>query len=195
MVKGGRSCFGQEDQRFLGIGIFEPDTAQVLRVVLCNTVSVQGNGLIPDDAAASVHFGRVHAPGVHNDFGSSHKEGACLVHLEQASKVQIAPVHDVERTGLQNQDVQHIDLVHLAIADADECRNGASQVQQGMDLDGSLGFSKRGPVEQAQAQIEGGGVQRVDRVLELQPLVLVQVKLASAKDQNCGQVGSNAPIA
>ena len=186
---------GQEDQRFLGFGIFEPDTAQVLGVVLGNIVSVQRNGLIADDAACPVHFGRVHAPGVHIAFGSGHKEGTCLVHLEQARKVQIAPVHDVERAGLQNQDVQHIDLVHLAIADVDECWNGASQVQQGMELDGSLGFAKRGPVEQAQTQIDGGGVQRVDRVLELQPQVLVQVKLASAPDQNCGQVGPNAPIA
>jgi len=51
------------------------------------------------------------------------------MHLEQASKVQVAPVHNVERAGLQNQEVQHIDLVHLAIAYVDEGWNRASQVQ------------------------------------------------------------------
>jgi hypothetical protein len=64
-----------------------------------------------------------------------------------------------------------------------------------MELDGSLCFAKRGPVEQAQAKIDGGGVQRVDRVLEFEPQVLVQIKFASAPDQNRSQVGPNAPVA
>jgi len=54
-------------------------------------VSVQHNGLIADDAAAPVHFGRVNEPGVHIAFGTGHKEGARLMHLEQASKVQVPP--------------------------------------------------------------------------------------------------------
>ena len=186
---------GQENQGLLGLGVFEANAPQVLGVVLGCIVSVQRNGLIADDAAAPVHLGRVHAPGVHIGFGSSHKEGACLVHLEQASKVQIAPVHDVERAGLQDQDVQHIDLVHLAIADVDEGWDTAAQVQQGMELDSGLGFAKRCPVEQAQTQIDGGGVQCVNRVLELEPQVLVHVKLASAPDQNRSQVGPDAPVA
>jgi hypothetical protein len=117
------------------------------------------------------------------------------MHLKQASKVQVAPVHDVERAGLQNQDVQHIDLVHLAVADVDEGGNGASQIQQGVQLDSCLGFAKRGPVEQAQTQMDGGGIQGVDRVLELQPQVLVQVKLAGTTYQNGGQVGPDSPVA
>ena len=186
---------GQEDQSLLGCWVLEPDTAQVFGVVLGDVVPVQCNGLIADDAACSVHFGRVHAPGVHVAFGAGHKEGACLMHLEKASKVQVASVHDVERSWLQNQEVQHIDLVHLAIADVDEGRNRASEVQQGVQLDGCRGFAKRCPVEQAQTQIDGGGIQCVDRVLEIEPQVLVQIKLASAPDQNCSQVGPDSPVA
>lgn len=125
----------------------------MLGVVLGCIVSVQRNGLIADDAAAPVHLGRVNTPGVHVALGSGHKEGACLMHLEQPSKVQIAPAHDVERAGLQNQDIQNIDLVHLAVADVDEGWNRASQVQQGMELDSGLGFAKRGLIEQAQTKI------------------------------------------
>ena len=160
---------GQEDQGLLGLGVFEANAPQVLGVVLGCIVSVQRNGLIADDAAAPVHLGRVHAPGVHVALGSGHKEGACLMHLEQPSKVQIAPVHDVERAWLQDQDVQHIDLVHLAVADVDEGWDTAAQVQQRMELDSGLGFAKRCPVEQAQTQIDGGRVQCVDRVLEFEP--------------------------
>ncbi len=153
------------------------------------------NGLIAEDAAAPVHLGRVHAPGVHVAFGAGYKEGAGLMHLKQASKVVVASLHHVERTRLQDQDVQHIDLVHLAIADVDKGRNRASEVQQGVQLDGCLGFVKRRPVEQTQAQIYGGGIQCVDRVLEIEPQVLVQIKLASARDQNCSQVGPDSTVA
>ena len=64
--QGRQACVvGQKDQRLLGFGIFEADTAQVLRVGLGGIVPVQRNGLIADDAAASVHLGRVNAPGIH----------------------------------------------------------------------------------------------------------------------------------
>jgi len=194
--QGRQACVvGQEDQRLLGFGIFEADTPQVFGVVLGDIVPAQCNGLIADDAACPVHFGRVHAPGVHVAFGAGHKEGAGLMHLEKASKVQVASVHNVERPWLQDQDVQHIDLVHLAVADVNEGGNRAPEVQQCVQLDGCLGFAKRRPLEQAQAQIDGGGVQCIDRILEIEPQVLVQIKFASTSDQNCGQVGPDSPVA
>lgn len=193
--QGRQACVvGQKDPCLLGDGFFESDTAQVLRIVLGSIVPIQRNGLIADDAVAPIHLGRVNAPSVHTAFGAGYKEGAGLMHLKQTSKVDLASVHDIERARLQNQNVQHIDLEHLAIADVDKCWDTASQVQLRMELDCSLGFAKRGRVEQAQAQIDGGGFQRVDRVLEFEPQVLVQIKFAIALDQNCGQVGPNAPV-
>jgi len=186
---------GQEDQGLFGCRVLESNAPQVFGVVLGNIVPVQCNGLIADKTAAPVYLGRVHAPGVHVAFGAGHKECAALMHLEQASKVYVASVHDVERARLQDQDIQHIDLVHLAVADVDEGRNGAPEVQQGVQLDGCLGFAKRRPLEQTQTQIDGGGVQGVDRVLEIEPQVLVQIKLASAPDQNRSQVGPDSPVA
>ena len=186
---------GQEDKSLLGCWVLEPYTAQVFGVVLRNVVTVQCDGLIADKTAAPVHLGRVHTPAVNVAFGAGHIEGAFLMHLENASKVQVTSVHDKERSWLQNQAVQHIDLVHLAIADVDEGRNRASEVQDDVQLHGCLGFAKRRPFEQAQAQIDGGGIQCVDRVLEIEPQVLVQIKLASASDQNCSQVGPDTPVA
>ncbi len=164
-------------------------------LVLRNVVTVQCDGSIADKTAGPVHLGRVHAPSVHVAFGAGHKEGAGLMHLEQACKIYVAFVHDVERAWLQDQDIQYIHLVHLAIAEVDEGRNRASEVQQGVQLDGCLGFAKRRPVEQAQTQIDGVGIQCVDRVHEIESQVLVQLKLASAPDQYCGQVGPDSPVA
>ncbi len=79
--------FGQEDQSLLGCWVLEPDTSQVFGVVLRGVVTIQCDGFIADKTAAPVHLGRVNAPGVHVAFGTGHKEGAGLMHLEQACKV------------------------------------------------------------------------------------------------------------
>jgi hypothetical protein len=105
---------GQEDQSLLGCWVIEPYTAQVFGVVLRNVVPVQIDGLIADKIAAPAQLGRVYAR-VHVAFGTGHKEGASLRHLKQAGKVDVAAVQHIERPWLQDQDVQHIDLVHLAL--------------------------------------------------------------------------------
>ena len=64
-----------------------------------------------------------------------------------------------------------------------------------MKLDGRLGRSKRRPVEQAQAQIDGAGVQRIDRVVQIDAERIVCVEFARAPDQQGGQVRPDAPVA
>ena len=53
----------------------------------------------------------------------------CLVHGVPASKIGEAPIHDVKAASFGYQDVEHIDLVHLAIADMNEGWNIAAQVK------------------------------------------------------------------
>ena len=45
--------------------------------------------------------------------------------------------------------------------------NTAAQVQQGVQLDGRFGRAKRRPVKQAQAQIDGAGIECVYGVVQL----------------------------
>ena len=149
------------------------DAPEMLWAVLGTVVPVQRNGLIAEDAAASVQLGRVHAPDLHVALRAGQKEeGACLMHLRQANKVQVAPAHDVGHAGLQNQDVQY-----------------------GVRLDRVPGVTKCGPFDQGQARVYGASVQSVGSVLELQPQVLVQMKLARMPDQNSRQVGPSGPVA
>ena len=84
------------------------------------------------------------------------------MHLVQPRKVQIASVHDVESTRFDGQDIEHIDVSHLAVADVNEAGNAATQIQQRVQLDGRLGGTKRRPIEQAQAQVDGARIQGID---------------------------------
>ena len=85
----------------------------------------------------------------------------------QPREIDMAAVHHVERTSLEAQHVEHVHVVQLAVADMDEGRYGAAQVQQRVQLDGRLGRAKRRPGKQAQTQIDGAGVQRIDGVVQI----------------------------
>ena len=189
-----RRVVGQKHQRLARLGVFESDTPQMLGIILRNIESVEPNHLIADHSGASVGLGRVHAMGVHAAFCAGHKERSRLMNLEESAEVQVTPVHHVKRSRFDGQDVEYLDVAHLAIADVNEGRNRPAQIQQRVHLHRRLGAAKRRPVEQTQAQVDGGRVQRINRRIELQSCRLLGVEVASSQDQAHGQRVINVPI-
>ena len=118
-----------------------------------------------------------------------------MMHLIHASEVEVSAIHYIERPGFDGQEVQHVDLVHLPVADVDECWDCATQVQQGMQFDGRFRTTKWSPFEQAQTQIECRGVHCVHRVLEIEPnQIRIAVKFAGSANRHCRQIRPDAPI-
>ena len=116
-------------------------------------------------------------------FGAGDEEAARLVESGQALEVDISPIHYVEGTGLRRELVQNLDIVKLAIADEDERGNVATQIEQGVHFDRRLGRSKRCPGKRRQAQIYGGRIECVDRLLQVQSERLLGVKPSSNSNQ------------
>ena len=75
--------------------------------------------------------------------------------------------------------------MQLSVGDMDECRDIAAQIQQGMEFDSRFGFAKPSPWEQRQAQVYGGGIQRIDRIVELQAIIVI---IAVEPDVQCESV-------
>src|SRR5665811_302782 len=115
-------------------------------------------------------------------FGSRYKKRLCLMQDEPAREVGEATIHDVKAAGFGYQDVEYIDLVHLAVADVDEGWNVAAQVEQRMHLDGSFGGAEARPREDAQAQVDGRGIECVDRLFQLHRKVVAGVKCSGSLD-------------
>jgi hypothetical protein len=84
----------------------------------------------------------------------------------QTLEVEIAAIHDIEGAGFGKELIQNIDVVHLAVTDENERGNIAAQIKQRMELHGGLGGSKRRPREHREAEIDGGGIQRIDGLVE-----------------------------
>ena len=64
-----------------------------------------------------------------------------------------------------------------------------------MQLDRPLGPTKLGPGKQRKAQVDGGGVQGVDRGVEVDADVVAQIELLGPLDEELSEVGVNAPVA
>ena len=185
---------GQEDQGFACVGILESNAPQMLGIILRNIKAVHRDRLVADHAGRAVDCGRVHAPGVHVAFCAGDEERASLMQFVESCKVQIAAIHDLESARFDRQEVQHIDLVHLAVADMDECWNSAAQIQQGMQFHRRLCCTKRRPIEQRQAQVDRRRIERVDRVGQIQAKIGVSVQFMRASNEQGRKVGSNTPI-
>lgn len=117
------------------------------------------------------------------------------MHRVQPLEVHVASIHHVEGSGFDGQDVQHVHVVQLAIADVDEGGDRTAQVQQRVQLDGRLGRAKWRPLEQTQAQIDGGGVQRVDAGIEFQYGRLLGIERSGARNQPLSERVIDAPVA
>src|SRR3989338_10841442 len=131
---------GQKDQMPVVFGIVEFDASKVLRVILESLRSGQHNGLIAAQPRGCIYGARVNATEQQVGLATDDKERLRLMQGEPASEVGEAAIHDVKAAGFGYQDVEHIDLVHLAVADVNEGWNIAAQIAQRMHLDGSFGL-------------------------------------------------------
>ena len=91
--------------------------------------------------------------------------------------------------------VENIDVVHLAVTDENERVNIAAQIKQRMELHGGLGGSKRRPREHREAEIDGGGIQRIDGLVEFKRQWIVGIEPPRDADEVLGEVGVDAPVA
>lgn len=84
--------------------------------------------------------------------------------------------------------------MQLAVADEDEGRDIAPQIQERVQLDRRFGRAERRPGKDRETQIDRGGIERVDGIFEIEPERLVGVKSSGCADQALCEVAVDAPI-
>ena len=85
--------------------------------------------------------------------------------------------------------------MHLAVADVNESGDVAAQVQQRMHLDGGLGATKVRPRKDAQAEVDGGGIERVSCLIQFHREAVVGAELAGGLDETHGEIREDAAVA
>jgi hypothetical protein len=84
-------------------------------VLRCCLIHLKNNG-------RSIDGCRIMSPSILIGFFAHHDRSARLIQSIEMCEVQIAAIHDIERTGFDQHEVQHIDFVHLAVADVNKLR-------------------------------------------------------------------------
>ena len=117
---------GDEHQRVVGLRIPVANAPQAVGVVALGSHAIQSDGLIGNDAERAVRCSRVEAMETEVLLGAGDEEGAGLMQCVQALEVNLGAVHNVSGSCFRDQQVEHVDVVELALRDVNEARDGAT---------------------------------------------------------------------
>lgn len=84
--------------------------------------------------------------------------------------------------------------MRFSLCNADTAGDVAAQIHQGVQLDRRFALTKPGPRKQGKTQIDGGGIENIGSLFELDSKVVVGVQLSCGADEDLGKLGINAPI-
>ena len=122
------------------------------------------------------------------------KNAACCEGI-QPRKVDVTAVHDIEGTRFQNQFVEHVHIVCLALCNADKTGDVAAQIHQRVELDGGFAPTESGPREKGKTQIDGAGIEDIRGLFELYSEVVLGVQLSCLANEHLSELGIDAPVA
>jgi len=184
---------GQKHHAFAGL-VLDHHTAQRDRIVLAGIENRQYAGLIANDVRlGAIHRMRVATLELGVGLGSGYKEGIGLMNGEEPLEIEIASIEQVVGAGLDDQIVQGVDLVRLAVADMNKCGYGAAQIEQGVQFDGRFVCSKRRPWINRQTQIDRRRIEGVDCGVQVDRQRVLGIQRPRHGDQMLGEVGVDLP--
>lgn len=108
---------GQKDQGFSGFQIAIADAPQRGGISLSGLQSGRDDRLVKAPAGGFIHRLRVAPDETEVFLGTRDEEGGTPVQAMQPGEVQIAAIHEVERTGLPTELVEDIDIMNPARRD------------------------------------------------------------------------------
>jgi len=184
---------GQERDAFATV-VLDDHASQCGGIVLAGIENCQYTSLIAHD----VGVGSVHGVGVAPlelgiGLGTGDEESVGLMNDKQSLEIQVPAIEQVVRAGLDVQQVQGVDLVSLAVADVNECGDGAAQVQKGVQFDSRLVGAKRCPRINRKAQVYRRGIEGVDGCIQVDRHRVLGIQRARHGDQVLREVGINLP--
>ena len=87
---------GQQHEFLCGVGVFELDTPQLVRITICTVDAGEHHGLIADQPAVAINSMRVESSHLGVGFGAQHEVAAQAVEAMKPLEVKIGAVHHVD---------------------------------------------------------------------------------------------------
>src|SRR5271155_5392356 len=189
-----KEVVGQKLQPQLALGIEVGDAPQGVRIYLGRGDGFQNHGLVGADSGAFVDGVRIASLEQDIFFGAHHKECGAEGKQEEALEIDVAAIHNIESPGFGNDLIKDVHVMHFAVGNADKRGNIAVQVQQRVHFDGGLVGAESSPGEQRETQVNRGGIQGVQALIQIGPDGVVGIEGACGMDQHLSKVGKDAPV-
>ena len=178
----------------LRVKVFDP--SQLVRVLLHCLVSFEPDGLVAAHTCRLVRLVRVQSGECRIVLGPGDEECASFVNLVQPFIIQIAAIHDIVGARFVLDQVKKVHVMHVSLGNVEENGDAALHVQHGMHLHRGLGRHERGPLEYRQTQFNRGGINEVDRTVEIEVEGdIVGVESTRLLNQHLRKIAPDAPVA
>jgi len=185
----------QEGQVSIVLLVKAADSAKMFGVSILRSDAGQDDGLIADHSLRFIEGMRIETAGLEVRHGPNDEESTSLMEGQETREVHIASVQDVEGPGLGKQLVKRSHIVRFSICHMDKRRDRSAQVEQGVELDGSLPVMEKSPGKERQAKLDRRRIEGVNGVQKFDSKVFVPIESAGLVDEDEGKVGVDPPVA
>ena len=127
-------------------------------------------------------------------FGTGDKERSSMGNQRQSDEVHVATIHQIERSCFEEETVEPSHVVLARSSNVDAGWNRATQVDLGVHLDSCFRLPEIGPWEKSERKINRGGIQRIDRVVQIDAEILAGIKWPRLAYQALGEILPDAPV-
>ena len=132
---------------------------------------------------------------LHVLFGARDEERHADVKAVEAGEIDIASIHGVEGARFHGDEIERLDIVHFSIGNVDEAGNVPAKIDQGMEFDGRFASPEFRPGKECETKIDGGGIEGVDGLIQLDGETIVSIEFASMGNEDVREVGIDSPVA
>jgi hypothetical protein len=163
---------GKEDEFLAVFQVEESHSSQQHWVSCSGLLDCRLAVMVASQSGEAIYWLRTMALELKIGLGTCDEERASIGNHGQAGEVHVSTVHKIERTSLEIKMVESSHVVLACSSDVNASGDWASQVDLGVHLDACLGLTKVRPRKKRQRQIDRGGIQGINRVVEFDTEVL-----------------------
>ena len=184
----------KKNKEFFRLDVEVANAPQSLGVIFSRIEPLQHNCLIETKPASFVHGSRIKPTEAGILLGACNEKCRALLNPKQPSKVEITAIENIKGSGFESKQVQNIHVVNIARRDVDPARYIATQVQQGVCLDGGFACAETRPGKKGEAKADGGRIEGIRCLNQLHAKTLETIKLLSLSDQDLGEFRPNMKV-
>ena len=184
----------EKDQPFSGFGIDITDAPQPAGIVPLSFFGFKANGLVAPQPCRFIDRSRFEDMETGVAFGTDHEIRTDRLDSEQPGEIEITTVKNVDASRVVLDLVHEVDVVDRSVGNPHEYRDWSDQIDLSVKLDRRLGGSEMRPRKDRQAQVDGGRIDGINHLVEIESVGVTGIQPPCFADENLSECFVNAPV-